>query len=506
MKKNIKKILHCLLHLCALPLLNLPAYSENIIIENHIYIDNSIPDYIIENENIRMMKEIGRRQWEQQNETYIKNDYTQEALEFLKNKKYEDVIKISYKGLECAMSEALIPKYYHYIGLAYLKKQDYIRTIINYNIAINKHGGNNEASIFYERGLARYKIDDYEGAIEDYDKAVSLELDLNSRILNGDKIYNYKEEIASKNAYEKGISIKPAEYFIMPILANYGRLAFIGETITKGKYEKIYDFYTKQMNKKQEKSEIYNNRGVYFLQNKNYADAIKDFQKSLEINPRQGEAYFNLALTYYSLEEYKKAKNYLDKYSQIVQNKKDNFIVFNYGTSKINDNKGCNSFVFQILTANIELKLNNAQNAQTIYDTYKVSDFTEISWDSKLPVEYLPLLEGGAYQLMETGKYKQARKFLNNLLTADYNNYSNVTTTRGKYTYYVNRQDFDINQKYHAKENAYIFANMALMEKCLNKENSSLEYITIAKDIAFKFNEIDLYQKIIKIYNIIKLW
>lgn len=484
-------------------LLNLPAYSDNLIIENHIYINNSVSDYIIDNKNIQMMKAIGERQWVQQNETYMKNDYTQEALDFLKNKKYEDAIKISYKGLRCVMSEALIPKYYHYIGLSYLKKQNYTRAIINYNVAIDKYNNNN-AAIFYERGLARYKIDDYEGAIEDYCRAVSLGLDLNSRILNGDKIYNYKDEIINKNVYEKSISIKPTEYFIMPILTNYGKLAFIGETIKKNKHETIYDFYTKQMNKKQEQSEIYNNRGVYFLQNKNYTDAIKDFQKSLEINSHQSEAYFNLALTYYALEEYKKAKNYLDQYSQVMQNKKDDFIVFNYGANKISDNKGCNSFLFQILTANIELKLNNMQNAQAIYNAYKVSDFTEISWNNKLPVNYLPLLEGGAYQLMEIGKYKQARNFLHNLLTADYNNYSNVTTTRGKYTYYANRQDFDINKKYHTKENAYIFANMALMEKCLNNKNSSLEYITVAKDIAFKFNEIDLYQKIIKIYNIIK--
>lgn len=40
------------------------------------------------------------------------------------------------------------------MGFAYLKKDDLIHSIINFNISIDKYK-NNEPEIFYERGLAR---------------------------------------------------------------------------------------------------------------------------------------------------------------------------------------------------------------------------------------------------------------------------------------------------------------------------------------------------------------
>lgn len=128
----------------------------------------------------------------------MKIDYIKDALNSIKRQNYDEAIDNCLKGLSYANysnnSEKIIPKYYHYIGFAYLKNDDLVHSIANYNISINKYK-NKEPEIFYERGLARYKIKDHEGAIEDFDKAVSLGLNLNNTLpVWRMKYYRYIEQ------------------------------------------------------------------------------------------------------------------------------------------------------------------------------------------------------------------------------------------------------------------------------------------------------------------------
>lgn len=78
--------------------------------------------------NIPMMKVITERQWAAQNETAMKIDYIKDALNSIKRQNYDEAIDNCLKGLSYANylndSEKIIPKYYHYIGFAYLKNDD----------------------------------------------------------------------------------------------------------------------------------------------------------------------------------------------------------------------------------------------------------------------------------------------------------------------------------------------------------------------------------------------
>ncbi len=486
-----------------------PAYSANLTVETNVYIEYSYPEYIINNKHIKMMKEIGARQWAAQNETVMKIDYIKDALNSIKRQNYDEAIDNCLKGLLYANylnnSEKIIPKYYHYIGFAYLKNDDLVHSIANYNISINKYK-NKEPEIFYERGLARYKIKDYEGAIEDFDKAVSLGLNLNNTLLNGEIFVNYKDEILNnKNLYKKYDKFNALNYYIMPEMNNYGKLVFLGKNYKKGEYYRAYDYYTKMINSKTPKlAEVYNNRGVYFLENYFYKKAIDDFKKAIELAPRQKETYFNLALVYYSIEDYEKAKKNLDNYFELCKNNQNNYVVGNYGNTKYEDNYNLTTFISQILKANIELKLENFNTANEIYNRYEINQFDEYSLGDKFPMEYLPLLVCKSYHYFLTKKYKNALKFLNNARTANYVHLSGTDFVRGKYFYFLENNTFDINKKYEVWENAYIFSNLALVECMKGNSINATEYIMKAKTIAFNYNKIDLYTKVVKTYNFLK--
>ena len=288
-------------------------------------------------------------------------------------------------------------------------------------------------------------------------------------------------------------------------MTNYGKLVFLGNNYKKGEYERVYDYYTNMINNKTPKlAEVYNNRGVYFLENYFYKKAIDDFKKAIEIAPRQKETYFNLALVYYSIENYEKAKKNLDNYFELCKNNQNNYVVGNYGSTKYEDNYNLTTFISQILKANIELKLENFNTANEIYNRYEINQFDEYSLGDKFSMEYLPLLVCKSYHYFLTKKYKNALKFLNNARTANYVLLSGTAFVRGKYFYFLENNTFDINKQYEVWENAYIFSNLALVESLKGNSIKATEYILKAKTIAFNYNKIDLYVKVVKTYNFLK--
>ena len=451
----------------------------------------------IDNKGIKMMKNIGARQWADQNETAMKVNYSKEIINALKHANNDKAIDLCYKGLEYEkyVPQTIIANYYHYIGLAYLKKQNYSKAIQNYNIAIKNYNANDD-KIYYERGLARLKINDLDGAKEDYNKSLSLGLKIENELPDGTKTYDYlKDKVTIQN---NDISI--LNFFVMPIMEKYGKLALINTNIEKGKYEIILEFYNNRIKHNYKLAETYNNRGVYYLEQKSYTQAFNDFQESIKINENLKEPYFNLALLYYSIGEYNNAMQNINKFFELKSKTTENYSAYSYGTVNGETYSNNDTFIDEILKANIELKLQNDNVANTIYDKYKVNNFNETY---KLPIEYLPLLEGKAFQYINQKKYKKARNYLYELLTADYDSYSGTNKQRGKYYYFTEQNDFNIKKGHEVIENAYIFSNIALMEYYMGKQDLAIEDIQKAKEISFKFNNIDLYKRIVDTYNFI---
>ncbi|MFC7289597.1 tetratricopeptide repeat protein [Herminiimonas glaciei] len=58
---------------------------------------------------------------------------------------------------------------------------------------------------------------------------------------------------------------------------------------------------------------IFYNRGLAYMREKKYEDAIADFSRTLQLNPKVGQAYYSRARAYYALDKYTAALSDLDQ-------------------------------------------------------------------------------------------------------------------------------------------------------------------------------------------------
>jgi len=56
-----------------------------------------------------------------------------------------------------------------------------------------------------------------------------------------------------------------------------------------------------------EDAEVYYNRGNTYAKNGQYDNAISDFTKAIEINPKHADAYYSRGVVYYYKKDYEKA-------------------------------------------------------------------------------------------------------------------------------------------------------------------------------------------------------
>ena len=121
--------------------INYPVFADGKTkIEVNVYIQPI--ERNLNTKEIKMMKGIAERQWSIQNEKAMKVDYIKDVIDSLKQSKYDKAIEQCKIGLSYQDYIKNVKIYYHYLGLAYLKKQNYIKAIENYNIAINNYKDN----------------------------------------------------------------------------------------------------------------------------------------------------------------------------------------------------------------------------------------------------------------------------------------------------------------------------------------------------------------------------
>lgn len=475
------------------------SHCDTLKINVHIY-----PHYYeMDTSNIQMMKIIAERQWSAQNEKSIeKKDYYHIGLKQFSNGKYNDCIN----SLKLAkIYSQNLDHIYHLLGLAYLKKNDYISAIKHFNIAINVYKLD-ISQIYYERGLARYYIKDYEGAVEDFNASVGQGLNLNETKIVANEFIDYKAIIDS-SAYEELYhpikNIDLLNYFILyPMvntaiklsnIADIKNIDFYKDEKTIKNRAKAYKLFKDNLLNENIKKydeilmlypyfiESYNNRGVLNLKNKNYKKAINDFEKSLQIYPNNKEIIYNLALSYYLMQDYNNALLYINKYFQLdnyVYKKSNQFISFIIGEYKIdNEEKFRQYFVAEMIKGNSLLLTNKSSEAKIIFNQF----------DTVYPLYYL----GTGLVLIKEKNYKKAIKVLKKCLQFEYetNSYNGVE-------YEEKSADF--------VSNYYVYNNIAIAEYLNGNYFSAYINIKKATYLSFLDNNITLYGQMITLKNLIK--
>ena len=260
--------------------------------------------------------------------------------------------------------------------------KDYQGAIEDYTKAIELKPDFAEAYI--NRGISRRNLSDYKGAIEDYTKAIELRPDFAEAYKNRGysrlKLSDYKGAIED---YTKAIEFKP-DYALAynnrgasrsNLSDNKGAIEDYTEAIRLDK--NWGDFNQSYFGL----PTAYNNRGLARFNLSDNRGAIEDYNKAIELKPDYAEAYYNRGFSRLKLSDNKGA---IEDYNKAIELKPDYaeaYYIRGNSRSNSNDNKGA----IEDYTKAIELKTDDAKayynrgNSRRNLSDYKgaIEDYTK---------------------------------------------------------------------------------------------------------------------------------
>ncbi len=182
------------------------------------------------------------------------------------------------------------------------------------------------AELYFYRGTAKHKLEDYTGAIEDYSKTIKLNPQnayaYNNRGNAKEALKDYKGAIEDCN---KAIKLNPQNAY-----------AYNNRGNAKGKlndYTGAIEDYNKAIEINPQYAKAYHNRGYARYNLKQYEEAIADFDKAIELDPNYANAYCFRGIAKYELKKYDKAIEDFTKLIELVPDFADAYN--NRGNSKL---------------------------------------------------------------------------------------------------------------------------------------------------------------------------
>lgn len=208
---------------------------------------------------------------------------------------------------------------------------------------------------YIDKGIARYERGDYEGAIKEYDRIISMHLEIA-------EVYNHRGEARFKleyykcaiQDYNKAIELNPRLYISyknrliarLEMEDNEGAIegAIEDSKLLIGIYTQdtnMVKYYTKLIELNPKDATAYYIRGFAKQNLLDHYGAIEDFNEAIELKRKQEkeypEAYFHRGYAWYNLKDYKKSVEDFNK--AIEQDPKYARAYFNRGIAKIKSNK-----------------------------------------------------------------------------------------------------------------------------------------------------------------------
>ena len=218
-----------------------------------------------------------------------------EVNRYLEEQNYEEAIKCYTKIIEI---DPNFKEAYNNRGLAYYNLKDYDKAIDDYAKAIEIDVDNNFKEVYKNRGLLYNLLGEYKKAINDYNKAIKLDVDNNFKEAYNNRglaYYNLKDYDKAIDDYTKAIEIDD-KY----------KIAYLNRGATYdnlGKCEEAIIDFTKAIEIDPSFKNAYFNRGTTYDNLGKYDKAISDYTKAIEIDSNYNKAYFNRGLVYVRLEK-----------------------------------------------------------------------------------------------------------------------------------------------------------------------------------------------------------
>lgn len=184
---------------------------------------------------------------------------------------------------------------YNSFGAAKYKNNDYAGAIEDFTKAITLNAG--YPNFFCNRAVAKHMLDDYEGALADWNKAVSIDPNFRNVYFNrANTKYALKDYMGALADYNKALTNGPEQSGL-----------FSSRGLTKyalKDYEGALADYNKAINTGPQEADLYVNRGRAKFQLKDYEGALTDYNKAITINPNEPTAYLNRGIAKNELKDY----------------------------------------------------------------------------------------------------------------------------------------------------------------------------------------------------------
>ncbi|HKS39781.1 MAG TPA: tetratricopeptide repeat protein [Blastocatellia bacterium] len=199
------------------------------------------------------------------------------------------------------------------VGLARYESDDYDGAIDRFTTAINQSGVPNQmvnpADIYFYRGTAYYYkagVNGIDNAIADYDNAIRFKPDDASAYYNRGVAYGKKGDYDRAIAdYDNAIRLKPDDASAYNNRGNaYGN---------KGDYDRAIADYDNAIKLNHDYEDAYYNRGVAYDDKGDYDRAIADYDNAIRLKPDDASAYYNRGVAYGNKGDYDRAIADYDK-------------------------------------------------------------------------------------------------------------------------------------------------------------------------------------------------
>ena len=152
---------------------------------------------------------------------------------------------------------------------------------------------------YFYRGLAKYNLQDYTGAILDYTKVIFYKPDADTYYNRGNSKFALNDYEGAKEDYKKALELNNG---LIDAVYNLGLTqAYLGE------FNEAITNYDKLISKFPGNDNLYIQKAMAHMQLKNYKEAFENFGNSILLNPNSN-AFYTRGLALLSINYYKEAQ------------------------------------------------------------------------------------------------------------------------------------------------------------------------------------------------------
>jgi tetratricopeptide (TPR) repeat protein len=132
-------------------------------------------------------------------------------------------------------------------------------------------------------------------ALEAYTQAITINPQYAKAFTNRGNVYGELDEFEKAIAdYDKSISLNPEDSIVVVALNNRG-LAYLGQ----GQFDAAISDFTQAIELDPQDADLFNNRGITYIQMGMYDQAIADFDQAIVLNSQDAVSFYNRGLAYH---------------------------------------------------------------------------------------------------------------------------------------------------------------------------------------------------------------